>query len=40
MAHGFVDGAESQLGEDLASLLGHHHHEVDDVVRVPGELLA
>jgi hypothetical protein len=34
-----VDGAEAELGHDLAQLLGDEHHEVHDVLRLPLEAL-
>lgn len=39
MANSLVNGAESELSENFASLLSHHHHEVDDVVGITGEFL-
>ena len=35
-----VDGAETQLCHQFAHLFGDEAHEIHDVFRVPGELLA
>ena len=40
VADGLLDGAEAQLGEDLADLLGDELEEVDDVLGLAGEPLA
>ena len=35
-----VHGAEAKLGHDLSQVLGDEEEEVDDVLRLPGKLLA
>ena len=35
-----VDGAEAELGHVLTHFLGNEAHEIDDVLRIAGELLA
>lgn len=40
MADGLLDGAEAELGEDLADLFGDELEEVDDVLGLAGEPLA
>jgi len=39
-ANHLVKGAETELGHDLAQLLGHKAHEVDHVLRLAGKVLA
>ena len=38
--HHFVQGAETKLSHDLAQLFGNETHEVDDIFRLAGEVLA
>jgi hypothetical protein len=38
-AHHLLEGAEAELGHELADLLGHEEEVVDDVLRCAGKPL-
>ena len=40
MANHLVDGPETKLGHDCTQLVGHVVEEVDDLLRLAGELRA